>query len=176
MKYTKRLIAAVVLVAGIGTTAALTPRSSVSSPAVVKSSLVQPSTTSTDTAVTNAPAAQASDIPAANQNVTAPTPVTAPPAQSQAEQNRANMKITVYESAKTTLAGLNKTDNGFFGDVQWACVDKLISGNQGYENYDALLKDSAYTVLIPKHNDDGTTSYNYFEDPTTCRVHYSEPV
>lgn len=114
--------------------------------------------------------------PAADQTPTTVTPqvpaITSTPTPA---ENRTKLQDAVTDAANTVLLHLPTQDKDSFIAVQWACVDKLVSLNQGYGDYDALLTNSAYTVFNPIHNEDGTTVYQYFDNPGSCRIFTTDP-
>lgn len=106
------------------------------------------------------------------------TPTPQPSVQQSAatpEQNKANFQTVVIAMATVTLQHLPARDSASFLATQWACVDKLVAANPGYNDYESLLVSPTYVALKPITQADGTAIYRYFDNPGTCRIFSSDP-
>lgn len=95
-------------------------------------------------------------------------PVAAPPANT-ADQNRAQLQAAITAKAIVIGTAVKAANINGFANIQWACVDKMVSATVGYADY-TVAENAPSAQYILAQPDGSAGSYSYYQDLGTCRL------
>lgn len=143
---------------------------------VVFAQLHKPVQVQLSSAVKSAPTSQvattatpSATLPAETTVTAATTPADTPPAPTAADNQAQLQNLILTTATSRGLAPQQATS-------QWMCIDKIVSVNPGYSDYNAALNAPITDVFMdPYTYPTGQSVYRLFDGGGSCRIIYPAP-